>query len=200
MRDCGGLRQGSFREVGGRNYSVEYGRICRAGGPASWDRAVGSASFWNTVAYNDSCSGSDTVMTSGGAERWCTHTYTHFANLNLLTTLTFGPLRLHVNWDLAHSHCREWWSQMLCFVALLFFRRPLVSKRMRSARENKANKPENKSFKENWSSLSPHVLYSVAPNISFITEPGLEGPYNLILSIPQTRHQSRCQPSLENCV
>lgn len=28
---------------------MEYGRICRAGGPASWDRAVGSASFPETL-------------------------------------------------------------------------------------------------------------------------------------------------------
>ena len=44
MRDCGVLSQGSFRGAGRRNYSGEYSRICRAGGPASWDRAVGSAS------------------------------------------------------------------------------------------------------------------------------------------------------------
>lgn len=55
------------------------------------------------------------MKTHNGA---CTHTC--FSNLNPLTALTCGPLRLRVNWDGAQCHCREWRSQMLCLVSLLF--------------------------------------------------------------------------------
>lgn len=129
---------------------------------------------------------------------WCTHTHAHFSNLNLLTTLTFGPLKLRVNWDLAHSHCREWWSQMLCFVALLFSEGPLwVREWDQPGRIRQTNQ------KTSLSKRSDHLwvpTFSGGPSISFIIEPGLEGPYNLTLSIPQTRHQSRCQPSLGNLI
>lgn len=60
---------GSCREVGRRDHRVEYGRACRGRWAGQLGQGDGFSVFsWNPLAYNDSFSDSDTVMTSRGAK------------------------------------------------------------------------------------------------------------------------------------